>query len=398
MLSVQVDFCILHGEPSSVTLEIMGNFLLVKFAHLKSLSYEIVIWNWQSGVLLNRISSRTGICDLAFLDREHLVLYVAFSGSDSYLRSVSLLVYRNITSSREEHDVPLGAHFNVVAYPTLEHTFAFSFPKLHSAMSVLPSALALRADPIPGRVVHSGCTTFACSNAGTLGLVLPLAYNAKYQPQDVTYQIFISASHLLNYMEENEPTGVTALPWNEWGEHATRWFNEDSNQADWISWLSASRYLRSSVGPTFRTVTFSVVDFRTSTVKRHANRSSSAYLNIPRASSESLKGRNATLETRWSSALRSLWDSSNRASDSGLGSDNCVLVDIVGSDVPTTVDIGFEDPVKSRLPYRSVTRPSPVPARIAWLIDGSHIIGTDVSICYSIGFSVSSPYSVTITF
>jgi hypothetical protein len=52
-----------------------------------------------------------------------------------------------------------------------------------------------------------------------------------------------------------------------------------------------------------------------------------------------------------------------------------LLIDTVGSDMPTVIETGFSVQVESRLPYRVATRPSSVLWREDWSIDGNHIIG-----------------------
>jgi hypothetical protein len=56
-----------------------------------------------------------------------------------------------------------------------------------------------------------------------------------------------------------------------------------------------------------------------------------------------------------------------------------MLVDMVGSETPNIVEIGFKSPVTSRLGWRSVTMAKPVASKV-WLIQGGHVIGKDVGI------------------
>lgn len=215
--TVELDFPIQHEGHSSIALEIMEDFLVIQLARIKAWSYEVLVWNWKTTSLINRISSQTGICNFALIDRQHLILYTAYSDGGPTLRSVALLVYNDITSPRSDNCTPPDAHFIIPNYPTLGCNFMFKFPKIHSSMSVLPPALGLRSDPIPGRTVYSGSSTFACLSVGVLGLILPLSYNGCAEPQDLSYRIFVSTSHLLEYMEQHTSRGATELPWNEWG-------------------------------------------------------------------------------------------------------------------------------------------------------------------------------------
>ncbi|KAH7337140.1 hypothetical protein B0J17DRAFT_666404 [Rhizoctonia solani] len=364
-IMVLLNFPIRHKEASSITLEVMGDILVAKFADTKSLAYEILIWNWKTATLLNRISSRTGVCDLGFLDRQNLIVYHAAVRDGSALRGVSLRVYRDFLSPAGGRTAFPDTHFIANNYENLDYTFSFVFPEIHSTMSILPSALALRSDPIPGRLVHKAeYAKFASTRAGVLGLIFPLSYDTHIEPQDVTYRIFVSTSRLSDLMNKSE---TKSFEWTAWGEHTTRWFSDDNQQADWISWVSGSRYLRSSPGMRYGSSTLSVIDFCTFSVKRH----SGPHPNQIDSPFQPLKGRNASIEQRWARTLRDWWNSPDWSS-----SDERVFVDTVGEKTPTIVEIGFRDPVISRLGWRSVTMARPVPAKV-WLIEGGHVIGKD---------------------
>ncbi|CAE6402114.1 unnamed protein product [Rhizoctonia solani] len=362
-------FPILHKDTSSITLEIMDDILVAKFADIKSLSYEILIWNWKTTTLLNRISSRTGVCDLGLLDRQNLILYhAAPSYRSTALRAVSLRVYQNFLSPSEnrnaDHDTYMFASND---YSSLDYTFSFIFPEIHPSVSILPPALALRSDPIPGRLVHkTGSTKLASIRNGVLGLTFPLSYNPNLQPQDVTYRIFVSTSRLFDLIKNHPET--TTFEWNTWGEHTTRWFSDDNQQADWISWLSGSRYLRSSPGVSYGSLTLTMVDFCPFSVKRHSEPHSNQI--VP--PTQPLKGRNANMEHRWTRTLRDWWNSR----PDWTSSDERVFVDVVGSKIPTIVEVGLRYPVISRLGWRSVTLARPFPVKV-WLIEGEHLIGKD---------------------
>ncbi|CAE6433937.1 unnamed protein product [Rhizoctonia solani] len=364
-----VGFPIRHSEASSITMEIMGDVLVTKFADIKSLSYEILVWNWKTVILLNRISSRAGICDLGFLDRQTLALYhAAPSDGSTDLRAVSLRIYRDFLSPTGSRVADSDDHIFTRDYPNLDYTFSFDFPEILSTISILPSALALRSDPIPGRLVHkTDNAKFVSTRAGTLGLIFPLSYDTRIEPQEITYRIFVSISRLYDLM--NNHSGTKTFEWSEWGERTTRWFSDDNQQADWISWVSGSRYLRSSPGVRYGSLTLSVIDFCPFSVKRH----SEPHPNQIAPPTQPLKGRNASIEQRWARPLRDWWNSPDWSS-----SDERVFVDVVGSETSTIVEIGFQRPVTSRLGWRSVIMARPVPTKI-WLIEGSHVIGKDVS-------------------
>lgn len=57
MFTVELDFPISYSILSGIALGIVGSILLVKFDNPSCLCYEILVWDWQSGVLLHRINS-----------------------------------------------------------------------------------------------------------------------------------------------------------------------------------------------------------------------------------------------------------------------------------------------------------------------------------------------------
>ncbi|CAE6490018.1 unnamed protein product, partial [Rhizoctonia solani] len=363
---VMLEFMLQSKEASSITLEIMGDILVAKFADIKSLTYEVLIWNWRTATLLNRISSRNGVCDLGFLDKQTLILYHAAASDGSALSCVSLLVYRDFL--KPVVNEPIGSETHVIAsnYQCLDYSFCFEFPTIDRTMSVLASALALRSDPIPGRLMHkTKHTKLASTHVGTIGLIFPLSYDTHIEPQDVTYRIFVNTSGLSDLMDSS--LGPKVFEWAEWGEPITRWFSDDNQQADWINWVSGSRYLRSSPGQRFGSLTLSVIEFCPFASKRH----SEPHPNQINPPNTPLKGRNASIEQRWVRALREWWVSPDRSY-----LDEQVLVDVVGSETPSIVEIGFTSPVVSRLGWRSVTMAKPVASKI-WMIQGGHIVGKD---------------------
>ncbi|CAE6373707.1 unnamed protein product [Rhizoctonia solani] len=366
IILVLLEFPLRPREASSITLEIMGDILVAKFADIESLAYEILIWNWKTTTLLNRISSRTGVCDLGFLDKQTLILYHAAASDGSALRRVALLVYQDFRKPLAYETISSDIHVTASNHRSLDYSFCFAFPKIDRTMSVLPPALALRSDPIPGRLMHkTGHTKFASTHAGTIGLILPLSYDTHIQPQDVTYRIFVNTSKLFDFMSSHPRS--REFEWTEWGEYTTRWFNEDNQQADWISWVSGSRYLRSSPGQRFSSLTLSVVDFCPFAAKRHPEPDP----DLITPPNQPLKGRNANIEQRWIRALREWW-----IRPGWSDSDERVLVDVVGSETPSIVEIGFKSPVTSRLGWRSVTMAKPVASNV-WLIHGGYIVGKD---------------------
>ncbi|KAG8771490.1 hypothetical protein FRC12_003583 [Ceratobasidium sp. 428] len=349
-----------------ITLEIKGELLAVKFASAEKFIYEILIWNWKTGRLLNRISCDHGICNFAFLDNDHLVVWSACRESGRLpLTSLNLLVYEQVGSTRFDHDISDGETFDIPTFPELSPAFTFQFPKLRVYSQVDASGFLLRSD-YGSKRNFAKSTPFAHSEALTLGLTMSLVLEGT----SLRFRIFVDAHQLTNHLRQGKSRRISKLSWHEWGERATRWFEVDSGPNHWICWMFGSRYVISEEY-------LSVIDFHTPTVRRHANRLQDTYV-VHERSEDALKsiarriyaGRLPVTPGGEDESAGSDWP------DETAASGDAVVAFCVTSEEATNMPY-FDEPVMSRLPYRMVSRVQPVGAQEGWLISGSQLISID---------------------
>ncbi|KAH7338728.1 hypothetical protein B0J17DRAFT_658242, partial [Rhizoctonia solani] len=125
------------------------------------------------------------------------------------------------------------------------------------------------------------------------------------------------------------------MKWDEWGEDATRWFENISFETCWTPGPQCLEVTRSD-DRTFRLSTF---NFHPAVIRRY----------LSQLSSKSTGYRSRVV---------------NR-------------VKVIDKDTPTIIHGLFRRPIMSRLPYMVVTKGWNGPAWHRWVIDGEHIVGID---------------------
>ncbi|KAG8767011.1 hypothetical protein FRC12_006508 [Ceratobasidium sp. 428] len=368
LLAIELPFNLLADIASNLTLEIKHDLVAAKFAASYQRMYEILIWNWKTGRLLHRISCNNGICNFVFLDSDRLVVWSACSTDENNdLVLVGLNVYGEINCASSGFDAPDSGAFNAIGFPKLEPTFTFRFPRIQTGSSVNRAGFLLRSDYGSGSG-FSASTPFSTSRALTLGLTMSIETGTYLS----ALRIFVDVRQLIHHMDRARERSVSKLRWDEWGEHATRWFRA-SHPTHWICWMFGSRSL-------FEDSHLSVIDFHTPTVRRHANRRQDSYL-LSEKSEELIEKRRSDIHEGYLpdlfqySAEHGQLNESNRATMM----ENAVIVDCVTSQEATIFRF-FDEPVTSRLPYRTVTPSKPLGSHEGWLISGKQLIG--MSVCF----------------
>ncbi|CAE6508322.1 unnamed protein product [Rhizoctonia solani] len=374
-LIVQIDFQVPspEDETQAFITEIMDNIVVARVATLVGLRYEIMAWNWKSGLLLGRIGSSCGTADFSFLDKNHLALLSTEKDGED-LRLVTLSLYS--LSPRTCDRMPTDSYFCASEYACARPILTFEFPELGYLFAVDPERLFLRSDPVPGRVAYTKSAGFFHPTALTLNTTLTLIRPGTALPDGdfAQYRIFIRAASLLRYIPEppcEESTIV--IPWATWGIQATRWFLYDRVINYWLYWSFGSRFISVGERPLSGLCDLSVLDFHPPTIRRHGicdlvNSPATHYTPEQKERLRNIvtEGTGLTVEHPWSLERSDL-----------VGSLPPLIAESIGADMPTIVTRGFSAPVESRLPYRVVTRPEFVPQCEDWLIDGDHIIGTN---------------------
>ncbi|KAG8714275.1 hypothetical protein FRC08_012142 [Ceratobasidium sp. 394] len=377
--TVELGFDISDTSTYDLAVEIKHDLVAVLFACSTSgeRSYEVLIWNWKRGVLLNRINCDHGICRFVFLDDNRLVLWSARgTGGGNTLNSIDLLVYEQIGSSRSNRDDAGAQLVDIPSFPSLSPALTFHFPRLRDSSGIKAEGLELLSDYGPG-ASFAACAPFTHPNALTLGLTISVVDDGDLIP----LRIFVDTGKLLGHLRRAKEKAVSTLAWEGWGENATRWFHADTPNP-WIRWMFGSRFI-------VKNDCISVVDFHTPTVRRHAHRQRDTYVSLELSPGELQQKESCILHGRLPSALKQNdRDASSDHSDesaSDTTGENDVVVDIVECNQPTSLSC-FDEPVVSRLPYRIITRLRPSGQHSGWLISGNHLVG----IRYSYGFGPST--------
>ncbi|KAH7345505.1 hypothetical protein B0J17DRAFT_640125 [Rhizoctonia solani] len=364
--TVQVDFQIPGPGRQTFTLEIVENILVVRIADIMRDRYEILAWDWKSGALLCRVGCDSGLADFALLDSTHLALFsVEVEGAGPRLITISLYSIHQMYG-----ELSSGQVFYATEYTCARPILTFEFPKLDNS-HVVASRVIMRSDPIPQRTVYTKSASFAHCTALTFSIILSLLdlSNPGADEHSVNLRIFISVqslrSHLLELANEED---TTVVPWDVWGTRATRWFLCDKPTSYWVYWTSGSRFVRVDENPDSARHDLSVFEFHTPMVRRHAL----SYIHSS-LEQQASQYKEKTKEIVLKGSGLSCPHPANSLLDTDLPP---LLVNTVGSDMPTIIETGFSIPVESCLPYRVVTRPNFVPWCEDWSIDGDHIIGT----------------------
>lgn len=335
----------------------MGSTLAVMFRFRTGLfgNSGIWIWNWQSGAFLHKIECVPSVY-LRFLDKDHLVISSAYSGG------VSLVAY-----DISRPPTPFDAHLYEPRYPTLSPILVFEFPQ---------SGYPLRSAWIPGRVAQTISAALASTRATALELTLSLRPSnglAKHR----SFRIFVSTVKLLDYIEQCRQRSITTLPWDDWGERATRWFVDAFPPHHEVCSISQSRRIIASPPFTLShgVQYISIIDFNTPTVKRYANRASDSSLALPESRIDVTINKKMVLEGGGMIANRPSEAILEELGGYADNPDKMVYVESVNDSTPTIIRTGFVRPIISRLPYRIVTKLQPVPAHAVWSISENYIVG-----------------------
>ncbi|KAG8730873.1 hypothetical protein FRC10_002297, partial [Ceratobasidium sp. 414] len=358
LLSVKLGFSIpfVSRLLPNVAVKTKNDLIAAKFTPGARHVYEILIWDWKTGRLLNRTSCDRGTGDFVFLDKDRLAVW---STNGSYPQtSANLLIFEQIGTAGFGPDVPDGSVSDIASLPKLAPASTFNFPKLKDSSSIKSVRFSIGSDYDSG-VNLTQSTPFVNSRSLTLGLKMHLILGMTVFP----LIIFVDTYRLLRYVEQLKGRSISILSWEEWGEHTTRWFRAPGNHRQ-TSWMIGSRF-------TLGSRHLSVIDFHTPTVQRHKNRRRDTYVPPDQAVSERFDRRKLIADGEYPGALKYRDVDSRLIQESS--STATVVVDTVTSEEPTKLPY-FDELVVSRLPYRSITRLFAAPTDGGWIISGNHLV------------------------
>ncbi|CAE6463973.1 unnamed protein product [Rhizoctonia solani] len=328
---------------------------------------DVVIWNWQSGVLLGRILSETDGTAPVFFDKDHLLLYSfppnsSIEPNSTGSNQVALLIYRVPTTAAMVHQELPNADVYVPSCPSLEPTLILDFPTLHSAYRV-DEHILLKTQARPGDVAYRGLAKVAHSHISTVALRLSVAQKNRPKGEwrsTTHYSIYVKLNFLLDYLSENQVGEMTTVHWSQWGAAATRWFinNETTEQ----SASCGSLHLRFHRGYD-ATRLMSLLVFDPHIISRQTVHALDEIEQQKVLQGQGLDFLGGTLD-----CIKLLVP----FVDTDLGPD----VDRrIASNLKTVIHTGFEEPVESTLRFMVVNRLETELTHVKWYLHGEYLIG-----------------------
>ncbi|KAG8695338.1 hypothetical protein FRC11_001552 [Ceratobasidium sp. 423] len=378
-LTILADFKVQRGA-TAIEFDIMDHLLVVKITDFGNHKYELVILDWRSGTLLQRIGSGSDRVARSFvyLDKGYILLASGTGFDRATISSLKFLIYNIYFKHRSSEDeAKTGPNYRLQDIAHSEPILIFEFPEIDDRYRLSP-LLFIRAGPIPGSAIHTQSTAFTHSRVPTVALAF--TFNGySYFMSGLDFRVFIDASRLFHYILNSNESSSTVVPWSEWGTRATRWFSDSEGQGlQWDRMISGSRWLRTTDRREHKPpYGLSVFDFNPRTVMRHAQRKVDNYVIASECESYQRSIGGIVLQgdrLRECIAVRSDirdWHIKDP-------NDRTASIEIVDSDMPTIITKGFKAPVESRLPYRVVSKFEDICCR-DWTMDGEHIVGIHVS-------------------
>lgn len=344
-------------DDSSVPIQIMNDTLAL---HLMSwgaevrpndLPAQVLICNWKSGQILNHILTH-GSCAPRFLSPSSLMLLCKIRPSYDGVPSIDLVVYENVQEPICDRLPPAGTLIGDSLSP-LEPFLIFQFPTLNSNFAPARDSEPVWAAP-GASAPHSTRSLFVPDpHCEVLRIVL---FNSTEDGSSSTpFQVIISKAILLSHVasaKAKSESSTTVLPWEDWGETATRWI--EINGSPGKRTVYGTRWVRL---PEDGSDYINVIEFHSPTVRRFSSSSTAQRIRKPKKG-----GQLPSLMKTWS----------------GLEETTRVQTVVKPGILETPI---FCYPVVSRLPYRVAILPEPVTLMGQdWKINGQHIVGTPVSV------------------
>ncbi|CUA77152.1 Ubiquitin carboxyl-terminal hydrolase 28 [Rhizoctonia solani] len=365
-LSAEFDFDPPHYWPG-FSIEIMQDIVVAKVSLPHAYVYELLVWNWKYGILLHRIGSRDGICDYTFLDRKHLVVFSGSQSTPSHLDTLSLLIYTlsDDTSTRP----PLLSTDQIRLSDVLisQPTLLLEFPQFKKSSGLSEMGFFLRSQPAPGRAMHIGSATFACSHAMTLSMTFSPDEDAENWGYHPYYRVFIDGKFLHDQIRNNLGDMTRILPWSAYGERATRWFVAPEEPGHWICWMSGSRFITSLP----QHPNYCIFDFSPPIVHRFRDRftelNPATHDHTDDFFTDDASFKDLTLLGN---------DIHHFSVDPPAG--HKFFAFTVDEDKPSIIGtdyLDFEEPIISRLPYRVAFRTDAKGNHGGWQINGDCVVG-----------------------
>ncbi|CAE6447894.1 unnamed protein product [Rhizoctonia solani] len=368
-LTAEFDFETPYFWPG-FSIEIMGRLVVAKVLHPQAHIYELLIWDWRAGILLDRISSQRGICDFTFLDQQHLVVFSGSQSKQEHLDTLALLVYVISKETPTCTGPPNNGPLRVADFPISQPILRLEFPRIRESLRISETGFFLRSEPTPGRAMHTTSVTFACAYAITLSMTFFFRDTFDGWGGYPYYRVFLDGKFLLDQVRTCLNSGMRVLPWSSWGANVTRWFVEPEGPDHWICWMSGSRFITSLPNRPY----FCIFDFSPPAVRRYRDRFAQAH---PVALDHLVDHSDLAMADGFEDLDRLAGDINLFSQKSPPGHELFAVT--VGADNPCIIKAdeypGFEESITSQLPYRLVFRTNNRKNHEGWQINGDCVVG-----------------------
>ncbi|CAE6498757.1 unnamed protein product [Rhizoctonia solani] len=366
------------GTPNAMEPDILvlDDNLVIKFLGPGNVAsgygYDILLWNWKSGLLLGIIHLETS-ADLSFLDKNYLFAFCPLIDSASGSQEsdqVALHIYR-IPIVTPDYQEPAEAHSP--SYQTLKPILILQFPKVHKAYQL--EGYALASVPLLGDPAYEGSTNVVYAHATTIALqllIISLAmHDDEHKLDDLDYCIFVNTDRIFDYLSDSNTQETVVMSWSQWGTESTRWFLDTDSLSASAAEVFGSLYpiwdLDRGLGTHQH---LSIFEFNPQIVRRHMH-------------AFGILDQEGVLEVGKTSSSRSCTMADLKmplilaASDAGADQDD-ISMHMIGSNTKTIIKEGFEEPVESSLPFMVVTRVQRMPRHQSWQIQGDYLVGVPI--------------------
>ncbi|CAE6476087.1 hypothetical protein ACGC1H_003213 [Rhizoctonia solani] len=360
-------------EPDILVLD---NILVISFLEPENTTsgYDTLMWNWKSGLLLGRIHSETS-ADLSFLDRSHLIVYRSLldsTGGPQESNQVGLHIYRVPIATTASCQERTHTEFYAPSYPTLKPILILQFPKLHKTYRL--QGYTMNSVPLLGDSAYTSSTNIVYAHTTTMALQLLVAplvvHEDEHNLGDLDYCIFVNTSRIFDYLSDDSTQETTVMLWSQWGTETTRWFiDSDSLSASAVEVFGSLYPIWDLDDPELEThQLLSIFEFNPQIVRRYMQTSGTIDQKGVLEVSGNFSGGAFTMADLKAPLLA--------ASNADVDQD--VVTHIIGSNMRTVMNKGFEEPVESNLPFMVATRVQRMPKHQAWLIEGNYLLGIPI--------------------
>lgn len=318
------------------------------------IQWEVLIWNWKTGVLVFRKPTTSHTTAFTFLSATTYAL-AEQQGSNAYLLIGDIDAGPNSLAIPPRFKLELPGLSPGWRYGSIY--FRNELPS--TVQDSCESDQAFLADPQAGVMYLS------------VGLSGPLSSLGGERVAFIPHiGLFISRASLLATTSQLDHTGYepVVLHWNQWGEYSTRWLDMGETPG-MLANVHGSRIVRSVRRHPAGTAWMQVLDFNPLAVRRYPSPyADSASVNEPKQLR--IGNFSASFERLSDTLAHVRWEATRP---------NSVMVECFDNEYPTVLDIpgAFLHEVSSRLPYRCVTHVAPCRPNSEWTLDGEYLLRLD---------------------